>query len=216
MPTYPPIAPSTTTASYLTTIEPNVRFTSIVTVGNALPGGGVFGGIPDGIGAFDNGNGTITVIVNHELSAGQGIAHGPLLAGAFIDRLVIDQATLGVVGSGKAVTTLNLWNDATDSYFTGSAAFSRFCSGDLADSTAFFNSSTGLGTQVRIYLTGEESGPEGRASQAKYIFAPSSASSVSGCSSEKLTSSIAWKLAVAVLVSARYSNSSMKVNWPLL
>jgi len=163
MPTYPLTSPSTTTLPYLTTIEPNVRFTSIITVADALPGGGVFAGIPDGIGAFDNGNGTITVLVNHELSGGAGIAHGPLLAGAYIDRLVIDKATLGVVGSGNAVTTLNLWNDATDSYFTGTSAFSRFCSGDLAEPTAFYNASTGVGTQVRIYLTGEESGVEGRA-----------------------------------------------------
>jgi hypothetical protein len=28
-----------------------------------LSGDGVFGGIPDGIGAFDNNNGTITVLV---------------------------------------------------------------------------------------------------------------------------------------------------------
>ena len=38
----------------------------------------------------------------------------------------------------------------------------RFCSGDLAEPTAFFNSATGLGSNARIYLTGEETGPDGR------------------------------------------------------
>lgn len=61
--------PSTSISPYLLASEPNVRFTSILTVGDAIPGDGVFGGIPDGLGAFDNGDGTITVLVNHELRA---------------------------------------------------------------------------------------------------------------------------------------------------
>ena len=43
-------------------------------------------------------------------------------------------------------------------------AFNRFCSADLADQSAFYNSATGLGYNGgRLFLNGEESGVEGRA-----------------------------------------------------
>jgi len=163
MPNHLSIAPSTTTPSYLLASEPNVRFTSIVTVGDALPGGGVFAGIPDGLGAYDNADGTITVLVNHELreSAGLVRAHGS--TGAYVDRLIIDKATLAVVASSDLIQSVRVWNDASDTYVNQTTAFARLCSGDLPDVTALFNSASGLGTQARIYFAGEETGPEGRA-----------------------------------------------------
>jgi Ca2+-binding RTX toxin-like protein len=155
--------PSTTTDPYLLPLEPNIRLTSIVTSGDALPGDGVFGGVPDGIGAFDNGDGTMTILVNHELTSSEGLVRDHGSKGAYIDRIVVDKATLTVVSADDLIQTVHLWNDATDSYYIGAAAFSRFCSGDLPAPTALFNSSDGLGTTARIYFTGEETSPEGRA-----------------------------------------------------
>ncbi|MEZ5713527.1 MAG: type I secretion C-terminal target domain-containing protein [Sphingobium sp.] len=158
--------PSSSLSPYLLGAEPNVHFTSIITVGDPLsPGGttGIFGGIPDGMGAFDNGDGTITVIMNHELSAGVGVVRDHGTTGAYIDRLVIDKNTLAVVSGDDAVQTVNTWDDVNDVYVTGPAEFSRFCSGDLAAPSAFYDATSGLGTQTRIFLTGEENGPEGRA-----------------------------------------------------
>lgn len=157
--------PSSSLSPYLLGAEPNVHFTSIISVGDALPGSttGVFGGIPDGMGAFDNGDGTFTVILNHEYNSSLGTVHDHGSIGAYIDRLVIDKATLSVVSGDDAMQTLHLWDDANDTYVTGTTAFSRFCSADLAAPTAFYDAATGLGTQARIYLTGEESGLEGRA-----------------------------------------------------
>lgn len=158
--------PSSSVAPFLLASEPNVHFTSIITVGDTLsPGGttGVFGGIADGLGAFDNGDGTITVLVSHELTntAGAVRDHGSI--GAYIDRIVIDKATLQVVSGDDAIQTVHTWDDVNDIYVTGTTAFSRFCSADLAAPTAFYDAATGLGTQARIFLTGEESGVEGRA-----------------------------------------------------
>jgi Ca2+-binding RTX toxin-like protein len=68
-----------------------------------------------------------------------------------------------VVSADDLIKTVHLWNDATDSYFVGTTAFSRFCSGDLPASTALYNSANGLGTTAHIYFTGEETSPEGRA-----------------------------------------------------
>ncbi|HKG68842.1 MAG TPA: T9SS type A sorting domain-containing protein, partial [Segetibacter sp.] len=41
--------------------------------------------------------------------------------------------------------------------------FSRFCSADLPPVSAFYNNISGLGTQERIFINGEENGMEGRA-----------------------------------------------------
>lgn len=158
-----PKGPSSSALPFLVASEPNVRFTSVITTGDSIPGTNVFGGIPDGIGAFDNGNGTITVLVNHEYPAAFGLVRDHGSTGAYIDRLVINKATLAVVSGDDAIQTVHQWNAATDTYFTATTAFSRFCSGDLPTPGAFYDPTSGLGTQVRIYLTGEESGPEGRA-----------------------------------------------------
>ncbi len=152
-----------TTDPYLLASEPNVRFVSVVTSGDPLPGGGVFGGIPDGIGAFDNGDGTITVLVNHEFPSASGPVQDHGSTGAYIDLLTIDKATLQITASNDLIQTVHNWDDLNDTYVTGTASFSRFCSGDLPATSALYNSQTGLGTTARIYLTGEEQGTEGRA-----------------------------------------------------
>ncbi|HET6940933.1 MAG TPA: calcium-binding protein [Sphingomicrobium sp.] len=158
-----PIGPSTSTNPFLLASEPNVHFTSIVTSGDPLPSDGLFGGVPDGIGAFDNGDGTITVLVNHELGSGSGLVRDHGSAGAYIDRLVIDTDTLEIVAADDLIKSVMKWDDAPDNYVSATTAFNRFCSGDLPATSALYNSADGLGTQVRIYLTGEENTPEGRA-----------------------------------------------------
>jgi Ca2+-binding RTX toxin-like protein len=152
--------PSTSTDPFLIASEPNVHFTSIVTSGDALPSDGVFGGIPDGIGAFDNGDGTITVLVNHELTNAQGIVRDHGSVGAYIDVLTIDKATLQVTAADDAIQHVFLWNGS--GYTESTVTFSRFCSGDLPATSALYNSATGAGTQQHIYLTGEENGFEGK------------------------------------------------------
>ena len=54
------------------------------------------GGIPDGLGAYDNGNGTFTLLMNHEINNTLGItrAHGAI--GAYVSEWVIDKTTLQV------------------------------------------------------------------------------------------------------------------------
>ena len=43
-------------------------------------------GIPDGLGAYDNGNGTFTVLMNHEIAGGGGVARAHGSAGAFVSK----------------------------------------------------------------------------------------------------------------------------------
>lgn len=157
--------PSSSASPYLTAIEPNVRFTSIATANDIIgtkPDSTPyrFVGVPDGIGAYDNGNGTITVLVNHEIGATAGVVREHGSAGSFVSQLVIDKTTLAVISAKDAFD--DVFNNVGGTFIEGTSAFARFCSGDLALPTAFYNAATGLGSQQRIYLTGEEAGPEGR------------------------------------------------------
>lgn len=160
-----PTGPSTSTPTYIVNLEPNVQIVPILTAGDALPGSttGVLAGLLDGMGAFDNGDGTMTVLVAHEIRADVGVPRDHGAIGAFIDAIIVDQGTLQVISGDDAIQTLNVWDDANDVYVTASSAIGRLCSADLAEPTAFFDATTGLGTDARIFLAGEEVGAEGRA-----------------------------------------------------
>ena len=93
-------------------------------------------------------------------------AHGG--NGAFVSEWVFDKTTLQVLSGKDLIHDVWLYDTTTHSYVDHNAdnspvSFSRFCSADLADQGAFYNASTGLGFNGRLYLNGEETGPEGRA-----------------------------------------------------
>ncbi|MEI6158841.1 MAG: calcium-binding protein, partial [Roseococcus sp.] len=159
---------TTSQTPYLVSTAANVSFASILSAGdvagakaNGTPWRMV--GVPDGLGAFDNGDGTMTVLMNQEIGNTAGVirAHGSV--GSFVSKIVIDKATLGVVSGSDLATTVYQDNDGDGVYTVGTTAWSRFCSGDLADVSAFYDVASGLGSTARIYLAGEETGAEGRA-----------------------------------------------------
>lgn len=167
------IGPSTSQTPYLVPTASNISFTSILSAGDPVPGSVIpgtttpwrMGGTPDGIGAYDNGNGTMTVLFNHEFTNTEGTvrAHGSI--GSYVDRIVVDKTTLQVLSAGDLVTSgsnVFTFDPTTASYIAGTTAWNRFCSSDLPAVSALFDAATGLGTQNRLYLTGEETGPEGR------------------------------------------------------
>lgn len=143
--------------------------TSLLTASNTI-GGYIMAGVPDGIGAYDNNDGTFTLLMNHEFGGlGVGATHASGSNGSFVSKWVINKSTLAVVSGTDLTQNVNLWNSAANSYTTYNAAnsstlaaFGRFCSGDLADVSAFYNSHTGMGTTERIFMNGEETGNEGR------------------------------------------------------
>jgi hypothetical protein len=166
--------PSSSQMPYLLSSDSHVYTESLLTVGDSV-GGYRMAGIPDGLDAFDNGDGTFTVLMNHEIgttSAGVPLGavrdHGA--AGAFVSEWVFDKTTLEVKSGHDLIQHVFTYNAATSSYVDHSAAlnngvaFNRFCSADLADQSAFYNAETGLGYNGgRLFLNGEESGVEGRA-----------------------------------------------------
>lgn len=130
-------------------------------------------GIPDGLGAFDNGDRTFTLLMNHEIASGGVVrAHG--VNGAYVSKWIINKDTLAVVSGSDLITSVIGWNRATQASDASQAVtpFSRFCSADLAASTAFYDPATGLGTQARIFLSGEENSAAGYREQATIVTGP--------------------------------------------
>lgn len=151
---------------YLLSSQSNVTIQAIITTGDATSktSGGTyqFGGIPDGLGMFDNGDGTVTVLVNHEISSSLGAVRDHGAKGSYVSKLIIDKTDLSVISGQDAFSTVKVWNAGLGTYETSTVAFSRFCSADLAPQNAFYNPLTGLGTTDKIFITGEESGVEGK------------------------------------------------------
>jgi RTX calcium-binding nonapeptide repeat (4 copies) len=171
--------PSTTTTPYVIAVNPAISVVSLLTVGDQVgfKSDGVtpwkMAGIPDGLGAFDNYDGTFTVLMNHEIgtfpsghpNVGQPMGdvrdHG--FAGSFVSKLVIDKTTLEVLSGEDLIQNAFEYNPATGDYIALNDPILRLCSADLPEITAFYNPLTGLGYNGgRIFLSGEEVGNEGR------------------------------------------------------
>lgn len=149
---------------YLKPMANGVKFTSLLTVGDSI-GNYKMTGIPDGLGAFDNGDNTFTVLINHELQPNVGAmrAHGSI--GSFVSKWIINKGDLSVTSGSDLIQQLYVWNTTNSAYelATGAgAAIGRLCSGDLPAISAFYNPNTKLGTTERIFMSGEEVGAEGR------------------------------------------------------
>jgi phosphodiesterase/alkaline phosphatase D-like protein len=165
-------APSSSATPYVIPSTPGsgVSVKSILTVGDSVnnkPDGTPYKmvGIPDGLGAFDNGDGTFTLLMNQEIGNTSGIARAHGATGAFVSSWIINKSDLTVKSGEDLIKKVYNWNSATQSSDTTAStiSFNRFCSADLPSLTAFYNSKTGLGTQERIFMDGEEGGANGYA-----------------------------------------------------
>jgi hypothetical protein len=110
-------------------------------------------GIPDGLGAHSNGDGTSTLYMNHEFTQStlsQPVVGGPEYRGTYVSKWILDEEGNPISGE-RAFDTV--WNENT---LVGPAAevgnttpaFARFCSGYLAGPKNGFDR--------QIYLTNEE------------------------------------------------------------
>src|SRR4051794_24399704 len=93
--------PSSSQSPYLVRSQPGVVTKSILTVGDAA-GTKADGtpyrmvGVPDGLGAFDNGDGTFTLLMNHELGNTAGVQRAHGATGAFVSKWTIEKGSLRV------------------------------------------------------------------------------------------------------------------------
>ncbi len=155
--------PTSSASSYITPTASNWFSTSLLTVGDSV-GGYRMVGIPDGLGAYDNNNGSITLLMNHELGSTVGTtrAHGSI--GAFVSQWTINKNTLAVTAGQDLVqsaSNMYTWNGSA--YAAGTTVINRLCSADLPAMSAFYNTNTSTGYNGRIFMNGEEKGAEGRA-----------------------------------------------------
>lgn len=162
--------PSSSAAPYMVSVDPAVSTRSLLTVGDAVnnkPDGTPYrmAGIPDGLGAFENGDGTFTVLMNHEIAGTLGAERAHGAKGAFVSKWTIRKSDWAVLAGEDLIKQVAVWDPATSAYrpLARGVLMSRFCSADLPPVAAFFNQASGLGYNGRIFMNGEESGPESRA-----------------------------------------------------
>jgi hypothetical protein len=148
--------PSSSQSPYVVRSQPGVVTKSILTTGDAVSGYRLVG-IPDGLGAFDNGDGTFTLLANHELPNNTGIvrAHGG--KGAFVSKWVIKKGDLSVISGQDLIQNVATWNALTSTYNAPAqgVVFNRFCSATLPDPSALY-AGGGLGFDGRLFMNGEE------------------------------------------------------------
>ena len=163
--------PSSSDSPYVLRSQPGIMTESILTVGDSVnnkPDGTTpyrMVGIPDGLGAFDNGDGTFTVLMNHELRDTAGVTRAHGAKGAFVSKWTIDKDDLTVLEGEDLIQQIATWNPGTSAYNDPATGIllGRLCSADLAPVSAFYNAASGLGYDGRIFTDGEEVGDEGRA-----------------------------------------------------
>jgi hypothetical protein len=139
--------PSSSDAPYLDPSRPGIVTKSVLTVGDSAAGYRMVG-VPDGLGAYDNRDGTFTLLSNHELRRTQGVARAHGAQGAFVSKWTIDKDTLAVEKGEDLIQTLHVTS--------GPTALERLCSADLPAFSAFWNAGSGKGYDGRIFLSGEE------------------------------------------------------------
>jgi secreted PhoX family phosphatase len=162
--------PSSSQSPYVVPSQPGIVTKSILTVGdsvNTKPDGTPYRlvGIPDGLGAFDNGDGTFTVLMNHELGSSQGVVRAHGARGAFVSKWTVRESDLAVLNGQDLIQTLHTWNGADWQVSNTDAAparLNRLCSADLPPMSAFFNPASGKGYNGRLFMDGEEGGTGGR------------------------------------------------------
>lgn len=171
----PPVAGAGTFAgSMLKDVgAPDLKISNLITNGeftNGLtPGSSVYAptGIFDGIGAYDNGDGTYTVLVNSELGASvgyqyqvgyaavAGAATTPVnVTGARINKFIVDKDIDDDASNGYQSRILSGGLAYSTVIGSDNNGFDRFCSSTLFQAGQFGG---GRGFTDRLYITGEES-----------------------------------------------------------
>jgi hypothetical protein len=143
-------------SAYIKPLAEGWEVKPLLEVGQAAANGYRMVGVPDGLGAYDIGDGTLTVLMNHEISPDKGALRAHGAKGAFVSRWVIRLTDLSVVSGEDMVSEVQLWDTGSSTYKKASAvAFGRFCSADLALGSAFLDDA-GNGFEGRLLLNGEE------------------------------------------------------------
>ena len=141
--------------TYIAPVDKDWQVRPIITVGEAAANGYAMVGVPDGLGAYANADGSVTLLMNHELAGNKGAVRAHGQKGAFVSRWVIDVENLQVQ-SGADLVRATMPVGVVQ-------GFNRLCSADLAPKSAFYNAASGKGYAGQLFLNGEEDKAGGRA-----------------------------------------------------
>jgi hypothetical protein len=162
-----PIGPSTGTPPYVLPVAPGVRTSSLLSVGDSA-GGYRMVGIPDGLGAYRDDGDRLTLLMNHELTTGQGTVRRHGQKGAFVSEWSIDRKSFDV-DSGRDLINpgVQFWDYTAGAYSLLASgpfgqAFARFCSDTLSGPGVLLNEDSGNGYDGRLFFPNEENGDNGR------------------------------------------------------
>lgn len=148
--------PAAAESAYILPVAEGWDVRPLLSVGQAAANGYRMVGGADGLGAYNNGDGTLTVLMNHEIPADKGMVRAHGAKGAFVSRWVIQLADLSIQRGDDLVRQVWLWDVAVGGYRPATAvAMGRFCSADLAPVSAFLDGD-GYGSRERLLLNGEE------------------------------------------------------------
>src|SRR5690349_2283656 len=88
-------------------------------------------GLGDGMGAFDNGNGSITILLNHEIGNNSGAVRAHGQKGAFVSKWTMNKSNFSITGGSDLIQNVYLWTGSTYTMYNASnpstlTAFGRF------------------------------------------------------------------------------------------
>lgn len=157
--------PTSSQSPYIVRTVPGVVTKSILTTGDPALNGYRMAGLPDGLGAFDNGDGTFTVLMNHELGAAGGLVRAHGAKGAFVSKWIVRTSDLTVLSGEDLIQQIATWDTVAGSWNAPAkgVTLARLCSATLAPMPAFYDAASALGYNGRIFTDGEENGTAGRA-----------------------------------------------------
>ena len=141
--------------AYIVPLQADWQVRPILTVGESALNDYAMVGAPDGLGAYPNPDGSLSVLMNHEIGRDKGRVRAHGQKGAFVSHWVIDVESLQVV-QGADLVQSKIALDAT-------LPFHKLCSADLAPTSAFFDDYSGKGFYGQLFLNGEEDKGGGRA-----------------------------------------------------
>ena len=162
---------------YMISANSAVSLNPIVTTGDVIAGT-VIRGIPDGMGAYDNGRGGITLLSNHEVSTTDKVAlrskSDTSQWGVSITAMNYSPTSKTVTSAGNLYNNIKYWNYKTSQYqdtpiggepggqATGTFGWgiSRFCSATYSPAGTFIYN--GIGYEGALFTTGEEVGDSSR------------------------------------------------------
>lgn len=149
----------------------------LATVGDLITGT-VVRGIPDGMGAYDNGRGGITILSSHEVSTTAPLAlkgkSSSAVWGTSITKFNYGKTSQIVTSASNFIQKVSFYNYTTDKYQdspTGAApagvaagtfdwGISRFCSATYSPAGTFIYN--GVGYEGGLFTAGEEVGDDSR------------------------------------------------------